>query len=40
MAAINDLISRVSDPGLRSLLEQEAKRLANKKAFGLVYESA
>lgn len=38
MAAINDLISRVSDPGLRSLLEQEAKRLANKKAFGLVYE--
>lgn len=39
MAAINDLISRVSDPGLRSLLEQEAKRLMNKKAFGLVYES-
>lgn len=38
MAAINDLISRVSDPGLRSQLEQEAKRLANKKAFGLVYE--
>ena len=39
MAAINDLISRVSDPGLRSLLEQEAKRLTNKKAFGLVYEN-
>ena len=38
MAAINDLISRVSDPGLRSLLEQEAKRLAKKKSFGLVYE--
>lgn len=38
MAAINDLINRVSDPELRSLLEQEAKRLTNKKAFGLVYE--
>lgn len=38
MAAINDLIRRVSDPGLRALLEQEAKRLTNKKSFGLVYE--
>ncbi len=38
MAAINDLISRVFDPGLRSLLEQEAKRLVNRKSFGLVYE--
>jgi len=38
MAALDDLIQQVSDPELRTRLQQEADRLAKQKKFGLVFE--
>ena len=38
MAAIDDLIAQVKDPVLRARLDAEAKKLREKKKFGLVFE--
>ena len=38
MAAINDLISQIENPELRSRIEQEVKKLNKQKKFGLVFE--
>lgn len=38
MATIDDLIAQVKDPVLRSRLDAEAKKLREKKKFGLVFE--
>lgn len=38
MAAINDLLRQITDPALRSRLEQEVVRLSKNKKFGLVFE--
>lgn len=38
MAAIDDLLQKVSDPVLRERLTKEIQKLKNKKGFGLVFE--
>lgn len=38
MAAIDDLIKQIDDPGLRSRIEQEFRKVSKKKKFGLVFE--
>ena len=38
MAAINDLISQISDKELRERLQQEVDRMNKQKRFGLVFE--
>jgi adenine-specific DNA-methyltransferase len=38
MAAIEDLIKQVADPGLREQLAAEVARLKSTKKFGLVFE--
>lgn len=38
MAAINDLISQISDKELRERLQQEVDRMNKQKKFGLVFE--
>ena len=38
MAAINDLIERISDPALKARLLQEVAKLQKSKKFGLVFE--
>lgn len=39
MAAINDLISQITDESLKKKLEQEVNKLSKQKKFGLVFES-
>lgn len=38
MAAINELISRISDPELRAQIQAEVDKLSRQKKFGLVFE--
>jgi adenine-specific DNA-methyltransferase len=38
MAAIDDLLQKVSDPVLRERLTKEIQKLKNKKGFGIVFE--
>ena len=38
MAAINDLINRISDPELRRRISDEVARMQQQKKFGLVFE--
>ncbi len=38
MAAINDLLEQISDPGLRRLISDEVSKLVEKKKFGLEFE--
>ena len=38
MAAINDLIDRISDPELRRRISDEVTRMQQQKKFGLVFE--
>lgn len=38
MAAIDDLIKQIEDPGLRSRIEQEFRKVSKRKKFGLVFE--
>ena len=38
MAAINDLIDRISDPELRRRIGDEVARMQQQKKFGLVFE--
>lgn len=38
MAAIDDLIKQIEDPGLRARIEQEIKRSNKQRKFGLVFE--
>ena len=38
MAAINDLIAKIEDAGLRRRIEAELERLLRQKKFGLVFE--
>ena len=38
MAAIDDLISQISDESLRERIRAEIKRANKQKKFGLVYE--
>lgn len=38
MAAINELISRISDPELRAQIQAEMDKLSRQKKFGLVFE--
>ena len=38
MAAIDDLIKQIEDPGLRSRIAQEFHKVNKKKKFGLVFE--
>lgn len=38
MAAINDLIDRISDPELRRRISDEVARMQQQKKFGLVFE--
>ena len=38
MAAINDLIEKISDEGLRARITQELDRMTRQKKFGLVFE--
>lgn len=38
MAAINDLIEKITDEGLRARISQELDRMTRQKKFGLVFE--
>ncbi len=38
MAAIDDLIKQIEDPGLRARIAQEFHKVSKKKKFGLVFE--
>ena len=38
MAAIDDLISRISDPTLRASIQAEVNKMSRRKKFGLVFE--
>lgn len=38
MAAIDDLIKQIEDPGLRARIDQEFHKVSKKKKFGLVFE--
>lgn len=38
MAAIDDLIKQIDDPGLRARIAQEFHKVSKKKKFGLVFE--
>ncbi len=39
MAALDDLISQISDPDLRDRIQKEVDKLSSQKKFGLVYEN-
>ena len=38
MAALNELINRITDPELRSSIQAEVNKLTRQKKFGLVFE--
>jgi adenine-specific DNA-methyltransferase len=38
MAAINDLIKQIEDPGLQKRIQKEVDKLSKQKKFGLVFE--
>ena len=39
MAALDDLVDRIEDPGLRDSIKREIKNIVKQKRFGLVFES-